>query len=214
MTSPSRSINMSHIRGKNTTPELKVRKALHRRGFRYSLNSRRLPGSPDLVLAKYRTCIFVNGCFWHGHDGCRAYTHPKTNPEFWEAKVRRNKERDELVNAKLEALGWYTLTIWECELKRGRFEQTIENVVDALKLNLEAWEAAKKRKAAERIDDAKRRAADREYSKNCDMSYEFDELELYPCDICGEGFPYEEMYELEDGRIICAECLARLEEEE
>jgi len=166
MTSPSRSINMSHIRGKNTTPELKVRKALHRRGFRYSLNSKRLPGSPDLVLAKYRTCIFVNGCFWHGHDGCRAYTHPKTNPEFWEAKVRRNKQRDELTNAKLEALGWYTITVWECELRRAVIEETIDRIVAMVLSNREAWLEYKAKAAEDRRIDAIRRKADRAYFKN------------------------------------------------
>ena len=94
LASLSRHVNMSRIRGKNTSPELKVRRWLHGQGFRFRVNVRRLPGTPDIVLAKYRTCIFVNGCFWHGHDGCRSYTHPKTNPEFWEEKVARNKMRE------------------------------------------------------------------------------------------------------------------------
>ena len=112
---------MSSIRGKNTKPEILVRKGLHARGFRFRLHNKKLPGSPDIVLPKYGVAIMVNGCFWHGHKGCRYATKPKTNVEFWETKIARNRHRDEVTNAHLEALGWHVITIWECEL-RGKAE--------------------------------------------------------------------------------------------
>lgn len=140
---------MSRIRSRGTRPELEVRSWLHARGFRFRVNVKMLPGSPDIVLAKYRTCIFVNGCFWHGHDGCRHYTHPKTNSDFWEQKVRRNRMRDEIVTAKLEAMGWYVLTIWECELEKQSFEQTMEVLSSSLLSNREKWLAATRARKAE-----------------------------------------------------------------
>ena len=112
---------MSRIRGKNTKPEILVRKGLHARGFRFRLHNKKLPGSPDIVLPKYGVAIMVNGCFWHGHKGCRYATKSKTNIEFWEAKIARNRHRDEVTTAHLEALGWTVITIWECEL-RGKLE--------------------------------------------------------------------------------------------
>ena len=102
------------------------------RGFRYRLNHPRLPGKPDIVMRKYRTCIFVNGCFWHGHEGCRYYTIPKTNTEFWVNKVKRNKERDLKVQHELAAMGWHTITIWECELKPGKREDTLKSLAYTL----------------------------------------------------------------------------------
>ena len=108
---------MSRIRGKNTKPEILVRKGLHARGFRFRLHNKKLPGSPDIVLPKYGVAIMVNGCFWHGHKGCRYATKSKTNIEFWEAKIARNRHRDEVTTAHLEALGWTVITIWECELR-------------------------------------------------------------------------------------------------
>ena len=111
-----RSYNMSRIRGKNTKPEILVRKGLHARGFRFRLHNKKLPGSPDVVLPKYGVAIMVNGCFWHGHKGCRYATKPKSNVEFWETKIARNRHRDEVTNAHLEALGWHVITVWECEL--------------------------------------------------------------------------------------------------
>ena len=110
---------MSRIRGKNTKPEILVRKGLHARGFRFRLQDRRLPGRPDVVLPKYGVAIMVNGCFWHGHKGCRYATRPKTNEEFWEAKIARNRHRDEVTTAHLEALGWQVITVWECELRKN-----------------------------------------------------------------------------------------------
>ena len=112
---------MSRIRGKNTKPEILVRKGLHARGFRFRLHNKKLPGRPDIVLPKYGVAIMVNGCFWHGHKGCRYATKPKTNIEFWETKIARNQHRDEVTAAHLEALGWTVITVWECEL-RGKLE--------------------------------------------------------------------------------------------
>ena len=116
-----RSHCMSRIRGKNTKPEILVRKGLHARGFRFRLHNKKLPGSPDIVLPKYGVAIMVNGCFWHGHKGCRYATKPKSNVEFWETKIVRNRHRDEVTTAHLEALGWTVITVWECEL-RGKLE--------------------------------------------------------------------------------------------
>ena len=121
LTSLQRHNCMSRIRGKNTKPEILVRKGLHARGFRFRLHNKKLPGSPDIVLPKYGVAIMVNGCFWHGHKGCRYAAKPKTNIEFWETKIARNQHRDEVTAAHLEALGWTVITVWECEL-RGKLE--------------------------------------------------------------------------------------------
>lgn len=117
ITKEHRSWNMSRIRSKDTSPEKRVRSFLHHTGFRFRLNVKTLPGSPDIVLPKYRTAIFVHGCFWHRHTRCKyAYT-PKSRIEFWQAKFRANVERDKLKKKKLEDFGWRVMTIWECETK-------------------------------------------------------------------------------------------------
>ncbi len=140
---------MAAIQGRDTKPEMVVRKWLWGSGFRYRLNHKRLPGKPDIVLRKYRTCIFVNGCFWHGHklaeptvQGSRGSRFkvessecckiPKTNTEFWVDKIRRNKERDVEVQRQLAAMGWHCITIWECELKPKVREKTLESLVYTL----------------------------------------------------------------------------------
>ena len=124
---------MAAIHGKDTKPEMVVRRWLWGRGFRYRLNHPRLPGKPDIVMRKYRTCIFVDGCFWHGHEGCKYYTIPKTNTEFWVAKIRRNQERDlKKVQHELAAMGWHSITIWECELKPKAREKTLESLAYTL----------------------------------------------------------------------------------
>ena len=117
---------MSAIKNKDTKPELLVRKFLFSRGFRYRLNHPWLPGHPDLVLRKYRTVIFVNGCFWHGHEGCKYYVLPKTNVEFWSAKIERNRKRDAEEQHQLASMGWHCITIWECQLKPKVRQQTLE----------------------------------------------------------------------------------------
>ena len=127
-----RHTNMAAIRGKDTKPEMAVRKWLWSHGYRYRLNHPRLPGKPDIVMRKYRTCIFVNGCFWHGHEGCRYYTVPKTNTEFWVDKVKRNQQRDNMVQRRLATMGWYSITIWECELKPSERETTLKSLAFTL----------------------------------------------------------------------------------
>ena len=114
--SATRSRMMAGIRGKNTRPEILVRKALHAKGFRYRLHPRDVPGKPDMVFPRYRAAIFVNGCFWHGHD-CALFRMPGTRTEFWEAKIERNQARDAHVRDQLRDSSWRTLTIWECALK-------------------------------------------------------------------------------------------------
>ena len=116
---------MAAIRAKNTKPEIIVRKYLFSRGFRYRLYHKRLPGHPDLVMRKYRTCIFVNGCFWHGHDNCKAFKMPKTNTEFWKNKIERNKTRDKDGLKQLAKMGWHTIVVWECQLKPSIRLQTL-----------------------------------------------------------------------------------------
>lgn len=127
-----RHANMAAIRAKDTKPEIVVRKYLWKEGFRYRLNYPRLPGKPDMVLSKYRTCIFVNGCFWHGHEGCKFYTIPKSNVEFWQNKVRRNRERDLDVQHRLASMGWHCITIWECELKADKQKATLQSLIYTL----------------------------------------------------------------------------------
>lgn len=116
---------MQSIRSKNTKPELLVRRFLFAHGFRYRLNVKKLPGTPDIVLRKYRTAIFINGCFWHGHLDCRYFVLPKTNTQFWKDKITRNQSRDLQRRIDLRKLGWHTITIWECQLKPKTSEQTL-----------------------------------------------------------------------------------------
>ena len=123
-----RSYKMSRIRGKNTKPEELVRKYLFSQGFRYRKNDVRLPGKPDIVLPKYKTIVFVNGCFWHKHEGCKYFVWPKNNAEFWKKKIESNVARDAKNHQQLEELGWRVLTVWECELKRQNDSETLERL--------------------------------------------------------------------------------------
>ena len=156
ITPQERRKNMQAIHSKDTKPEWIVRRGLWSRGFRYRLNSPKLPGHPDLVLRKYRTCIFVNGCFWHGHnvalpqidsgqfldepsgkaerkiDNSECCKIPKTRRKFWVAKIKRNQERDIEEQKKLAAMGWHCITIWECELKPSKREETLRSLVYTL----------------------------------------------------------------------------------
>lgn len=132
LTTKQRHNNMAAIQGKDTKPELLVRKFLFSRGFRYRLNHPRLPGHPDIVLRKYRTVIFVNGCFWHGHENCKYFRLPKTNTDFWRNKIERNKKRDKEEQSRLYAMGWHCITIWECQLKPKVREQTLESLAYTL----------------------------------------------------------------------------------
>ena len=113
-----RSYNMSQIKNKNTKPEEVVRKYLFNRGLRYRKNDSRLPGHPDIVFPKYKTVVFVNGCFWHVHDNCKYFKWPQNNQEFWKNKLLQNKTRDEQKQCELQKMGWNVLVIWECELKK------------------------------------------------------------------------------------------------
>lgn len=128
-----RSYNMSKIHGKDTKPEEKVRKHLFSQGFRYRKNDKKLPGKPDIVLPKYKTCIFVNGCFWHKHEGCKDFVWPKSNEAYWKAKINGNVERDHRQQQELESLGWNVIVVWECELKKDRFEETMSFVEAAIR---------------------------------------------------------------------------------
>lgn len=143
LTPQQRSRNMSAIRSKDTKPEIIVRKWLWSRGFRYRINSKRLPGKPDIVLRKYRTCIFINGCFWHGHKVSFAQSEeipessecckiPKTNTAFWVEKIRRNIERDREDRQRLTQMGWHSITVWECELKPAKREETLDSIAYTL----------------------------------------------------------------------------------
>jgi DNA mismatch endonuclease, patch repair protein len=130
ITSPEiRSRMMSGIRGKDTAPEMRVRRALFERGFRYRLHDRSLPGTPDLVLKKYTAVVFVNGCFWHGHD-CSYFRWPGTRPDFWRQKILRNREVDEQSKEALLTRGWRVLTIWECAM-RGKDDEQRQSAYDA-----------------------------------------------------------------------------------
>ena len=117
---------MSRIRSTNSKPEDIVRKYLFSKGLRYRKNVKTLPGKPDVVLTKYKTVIFVNGCFWHGHQGCRYFVMPKSNTEYWNKKIAGNVERDRNVIVQLEELGWNVITVWECQLKKDKRENTLE----------------------------------------------------------------------------------------
>lgn len=125
----TRSYNMSQIKGKNTKPEMLVRKFLHAHGFRYRLHVKDLPGKPDIVLPKYKTVIFVHGCFWHGHEGCRYYVIPKTKTDWWLSKINGNIANDTKAEHALKEKGWNIITLWECELKPKRISITLENLL-------------------------------------------------------------------------------------
>ena len=164
MTKSQRHYTMSQVHSASTKPEQKLRHALWHQGFRYRVNDRHLPGSPDIVLPKYRSVIFVHGCFWHGHNGCKNYTIPKTNTDFWVAKVARNQERDQEVWRQLEAKGWYVIIVWECELKKKRLEETVARVEEEILRNGEILRRSldERRKAREEYRQERRARKERE----------------------------------------------------
>lgn len=123
-----RSFNMSRIRSKDSKPEMIVRRYLFQNGFRFRLHVKSLPGKPDLVLKKYRTVIFIHGCFWHGHEGCRYFVVPKTRTDWWLRKIETNKKKDKSNVDQLEKLGWKVYEIWECELRRKEISALVEVV--------------------------------------------------------------------------------------
>lgn len=120
--------NMSHIRSTNSKPEDKVRKYLFSKGFRYRKNDKRYPGKPDIVLPKYKTAIFINGCFWHKHD-CPRFVWPSSNEEYWRPKILRNVERDMQVQLLMKEQGWKVFVIWECQLKKKEFQATMDRLI-------------------------------------------------------------------------------------
>lgn len=128
-----RSYNMSRIKGKDTLPELLVRKYLFSHGFRYRINDKKLPGKPDIVLPKYKTVIFINGCFWHGHDGCKYFVIPKTRTDWWLNKIKRTKQNDKTHHKLLNDAGWNIRIIWECELNPKQRESTLSSICEELK---------------------------------------------------------------------------------
>lgn len=127
-----RSYNMSRIKGKDTKPEMLVRKFLFSNGFRYRLHDKKLPGKPDLVLPKHKTVIQVLGCFWHGHKGCKYFVIPKTRTKWWKEKIEGNIERDQIADKELKLEGWKVIVIWECELKPGKREKTLASLVKSI----------------------------------------------------------------------------------
>lgn len=132
-----RSYNMSRIRSKNTKPEVLVRKRLFSMGFRYRLHDKKFPGKPDIILPRYKTVIFVNGCFWHGHQGCKYFIIPKTRTEWWTSKISSTSLKDLKVTELIRLKGWQVLTIWECELRKKLIEKTMEELVSSIRKNIE-----------------------------------------------------------------------------
>lgn len=135
-TKETRSYNMSRIRNKDTKPEILVRKFLFSRGFRFRLHEKKLPGKPDIILPKYKTVIFIHGCFWHGHNGCRYFVVPKTRTEWWVNKITGNKTRDSHTEKSLTALGWHTITLWECDLRKKVADHTLDQLESQLRERL------------------------------------------------------------------------------
>lgn len=128
----TRSYNMSRIKGTDTKPEMLVRKYLHAKGIRYRLHNKNLPGNPDLTLTKYHTVIFVNGCFWHGHNGCKYFVLPKTRTKWWQKKIEETIKRDSKAFEKLSELGWRSIIIWECELKPQWRNDSLANIITTI----------------------------------------------------------------------------------
>lgn len=132
-----RSKNMSRIKSKGTKPEETVCKYLFAQGFRYRKNVKDLPGHPDVVLPKYKTVVFVNGCYWHGHEGCKYFVIPKSNVEFWLNKIEYNKRRDKANYERLEQLGWRVLVLWECDIRHRDKEKALSGLASQIRLELE-----------------------------------------------------------------------------
>lgn len=129
MTPEQRSRCMAAIKGKDTKPEMLVRKFLFAKGLRYRINCRRLAGTPDIVLKKYKTVVFIDGCFWHGHEGCRFYRLPKTNVDFWRHKIYRNRAKDYINTVELRLAGWKVIRVWECDVRtKAKREETLEHL--------------------------------------------------------------------------------------
>ena len=131
----TRSYNMSRIKGKDTKPEILVRKYLFSKGFRYRLHPKKLPGKPDIVLPKYKTVIFINGCFWHGHENCKKFVIPKTRTDWWLEKINRNKNNDKKNYEILNSIGWTVITIFECQLYKKTINNSLSSLIQKIKRN-------------------------------------------------------------------------------
>lgn len=166
---------MVAIHSASTKPELKLRRELWRRGFRYRVNDKRLPGSPDLVLPKYRTVVFIHGCFWHGHKDCSKASTPKSNTDYWTVKIKRNQERDQEVWRQLEAKGWSVIIVWECQLKKAVFNETIASVEAEIIHNGEFFRSVQEERRIARAEYLKERKAlkDREVALKAELQGAF-----------------------------------------
>ena len=166
LTPYQRHINMSRIRSSDTRPEVILRTILWHRGYRYRVNDKQLPGKPDVVFPKYRSVVFVHGCFWHGHKGCPTSHIPETNTDFWKAKIARNQERDQEVWRKLEAKGWSVVIVWECQLKKANLDETIDRVAAEIIRNGETYRAVqeKRKQAREEYRRERKERKEREQS--------------------------------------------------
>ena len=162
ITKEQRSLIMSHIHSDSTKPELKLRKALWSKGFRYRVNQRRMPGTPDIVLAKYHTAIFVHGCFWHGHNGCSFSHIPQSNVDYWSSKISRNQQRDQEVWRQLEAKGWSVIIVWECQLKKAALDETIARVEAEILRNGDQYRQEQEERKASRDAYLQERKAKKE----------------------------------------------------
>lgn len=165
--------NMAAIHSASTKPELKLRHALWHLGFHYRVNDKRLPGAPDIVLPKYRTVIFVHGCFWHGHKDCKNASTPKTNTAFWTAKIQRNQQRDQEVWRQLEAKGWSVVIVWECQLKKAVMEKTIHQVEAEILHNGEIFRSAQdeRRRAREEYRQEMKARKEREAALEAELQH-------------------------------------------
>ena len=135
LTKEKRSWNMSRIRSKDTVPEMRVRSALHRAGYRFRLHVKDLPGTPDIILPKYKTIIEVRGCYWHRHEGCKYAYMPKTKIEFWKKKFAENISRDQRTEKDLKAMGWRVIIVWECEVRTQTFQEELSNRIKGGDMN-------------------------------------------------------------------------------
>ena len=158
LTPSQRHRNMAAIHPSSTKPELRMRSALWHLGFRYRVNVKSLSGKPDIVLPRYRTVVFIHGCFWHGHKDCKFASIPKTNTDFWTAKITRNQERDQEVWRLLESKGWYVIIVWECQLKKAVLDETINRVAAEIVKNGERYSNSQiERRAAREMYRKERR---------------------------------------------------------
>ena len=162
---------MAAIHSASTKPELKLRNSLWRLGFRYRVNVKHLPGSPDIVLPKYRTVIFVHGCFWHAHKDCKNASTPKTNTDFWKAKITRNQERDQEVWRQLEAKGWYVVIVWECQLKKADLNETVARVETEIRQNGNTYNylQEERKKNRDLYQEERRKAKEREAALKAEL---------------------------------------------